>query len=295
MRLSRNHRRARAAGAATRRGFALPTVIVLLIVAGALVATLIERQSVRSLGTARELRAYQEQHAARGLQEVLNMWLRSRPSAQLNQLVGDRGHAFDLELADGSVARVYLGDAQASVLAATAQLDTRAGFEARRIARELELVLAERGLSSRDPMPGVRGAAGMRVRWTRDAGPVAVSAGGAAETVEAAARVALDGDARRARAFAELITEAVRSGSREDADFNRAAADIDVTDDERNELRRLVVMRPELWGVVVEIVPRRGTRVVARYEALVAMGGSGGAGGQAARGSFVRWRRVAVQ
>ncbi|MEO0715669.1 MAG: hypothetical protein AAFY58_01620, partial [Planctomycetota bacterium] len=60
-----------------RRGFALPTVIVLLLVAGALVATLMERQSVRSLGTARELRAYQEQHAARGLQEVLNMWLRS--------------------------------------------------------------------------------------------------------------------------------------------------------------------------------------------------------------------------
>lgn len=294
MNASRTHQ-ARARRAATRPGFALPTVIVLLIVAGALVATLMERQSVRSLGTARELRAYQEQHAARGLQEVLNMWLRSRPSAALHELTGDRGHAFDLELADGSTARVYLGDAQASVLAATAQLDTRAGFEARRIARELEAVLAERGLSSRDPMPGVRGAAGMRVRWTRDAGPVAISAGGAVETVEAAARVALDGDARRARAFAEAITEAVRSGSREDADFNRAAADIDVGDDERNELRRLVVMQPELWGVVVEIVPRRGTRVVARYEALVAMGGSGGAGGQAARGSFVRWRRVAVQ
>ena len=278
-----------------RRGFALPTVIVLLLVAGALVATLMERQSVRSLGTARELRAYQEQHAARGLQEVLNMWLRSRPSAQLHELTGDRGHAFDLELADGSVARVYLGDAQASVLAAAEQLSMREAIEARQVVSELEAALRERGLSARDPMPGGEGAAGMRVRWTRQAGPIAVSAGGPVESVEAAARVALDGDAGRAREFAQVITDAVRSGSREDADFNRAAAEIDVDDDERNELRRLIVMRPELWGVVVEVVPSRGTRVVARYEALVAMGSSSGVGGQSARGSFVQWRRVAVQ
>ena len=125
-----------------RRGFALPTVIVLLLVAGALVATLMERQSVRSLGTARELRAYQEQHAARGLQEVLNMWLRSRPSAQLHELTGDRGHAFDLELADGSVARVYLGDAQASVLAAAEQLSMREASEARQVVSELEVQVA---------------------------------------------------------------------------------------------------------------------------------------------------------
>lgn len=94
------------------RGFALPIVILLIVVAMIMLTLMLERQSVQLLNVKRQLNGYESHHASRGMQEVIDGWLTGQGSEPLAALLDVDGRAFELELQDGTLLEVFFHDAQ---------------------------------------------------------------------------------------------------------------------------------------------------------------------------------------
>ena len=106
-----------------RRGYALVIVVLLTVVVGLTAAVGLQRQSSESLSVARQVAAYQQHHASRGMQEAIGVWLRAVNARTVGESLGEGGHALDISLADGSTLSVYLHDGQGTALADEVLID----------------------------------------------------------------------------------------------------------------------------------------------------------------------------
>lgn len=270
----------------SRRGFAMPIVIVLALVAGVLAAVVLERQAMQRRIVARQLHAYQDTHFERGVREVVSQWTDTLIGQSIRDLLEDDGHALDIERPDGSVVSIYLFDGQGTLVSDPIGRSERESLDAQGALNELVKLVGARRLRREGGM------------FLRPVGPVAVSAMTApVEVLEAIAAYAREG--RSGRRFAESLVAARRDGEVTEADLNTAFSAGDLSALQRETARRLLVLEPEVWSTVVDVwVPRGrgGGELVARYGGRFQMGGQGSPRGtmMVSLGKFLSWEPLPI-
>jgi len=262
------------------RGYILAITLLLLIVVGMLAATTAQRQVASSLTVKRQIDSYREHHGAMGLQSAVQMWLRVQKATSIVGLLGEDGHAFDLEFADGSTISVYLNSGQGTALTNLSSVDSDLVIAAARVVQELNSRLPNAGFNA----------------VTRNVGPVAVDLRHAEEVVLRAAASAATDDVNKA----ELLVSALlqnRAGATRNT-LSQAAVDAELSNDERSTLYNLITTTTTLWRVHLEV--RRGLGrgdVVARYEGLTVLNtrGAGLDKDFTVSGGFLEWTAVPLE
>ena len=229
-----------------RGGFALPLVVLLTVIAGILLAAMLDRFGTQQTFAQRQLEQYRDHHIARGLQEAMQAWVNSidTQTQSLKASLGERGKAFDLEL-DGQRVTVYLQDGQGTALAEFAGLTTD---EMRVAAEVLDQLQKQDRQEAR--------------QLIRREGPLAVSVKAADERVLMAVARACCDSSRASR----VVTEVLRV--RDDEEFTiatmaEAFTKAAVEGEERVKLMQMLVTEPTLYRGVAE-APRQGGGVI-RY------------------------------
>jgi type II secretory pathway pseudopilin PulG len=229
-----------------RGGFALPLVVLLTVIAGILLAAMLDRFGTQQTFAQRQLEQYRDHHIARGLQEAMQAWVNSidTQTQSLKASLGERGKAFDLEL-DGQRVTVYLEDGQGTALAEFAGLTTD---EMRVAAEVLDQLQKQDRQEAR--------------QLIRREGPLAVSVKAADERVLMAVARACCDSSRASR----VVTEVLRV--RDDEEFTiatmaEAFTKAAVEGEERVKLMQMLVTEPTLYRGVAE-APRQGGGVI-RY------------------------------
>lgn len=266
----------------TRRGYVLPMVILLSLVAALFTGVMIERVSAQRGSVRRMLERYQQVHNERGMRELIDRWIETLPSGPTEQFLEENGHALDVELQDGSFLSVYLYDAQG---------------RARRDGSRLKEQEAERadGIAF-----ALRNTGEVPERMWRDVGPAAVDVRRAEERViEAVVTYVMDGEAP-----ASLVSEIVRKAR--DERFDNAAIGISAvnagaTSEQRALLIELLTVEPALWRVVVEqrSAPPTSPRseLLARYVGMAVVRTDENTGGQrlSDQTTFLSWEDVGTE
>lgn len=239
-----------------RRAYALAMVMLAMVASGAMLAVMLDRQGAQSLAVRRHLDQYQEHHGVRGLEEVIEAWLKTLQGEDVSQVVtAEGGRVLELVLADRSTATVALAPGQGELLARPTMADATQRQTAMRLVERV------RALVRPEELPAL----------TRDAGPLVVDIRHTAEPILIAIVEEVLGEPNDA-----LVRELVRLGqstSTRRADITRAAADAGLTPEQRSRLNELVTTEAELWRIRVEVRPPRLPgqieRVVSAYEGLV--------------------------
>lgn len=237
-----------------RRAFALPMVIMLVMLSSLLIAVMLQRSSAQAYTVKRQRDAYLEHHASRGFQEVLNFWIPSLGRFPLLEVIEADGHAFDLTLADRSVVSVYITDAQGTLTNSLIGINEAQQY----------LVL--------EPLHYLDAAHPNRMDLVRPAGPVSVSARTAPrEVLDAIEASLLDSEATGALATA--IIAAREDGTLSEAELISAGSDAGFTGGQAaNDFRQLLTTQPSMFRAIVELREPRfggGTRLAARYTGLM--------------------------
>ncbi|MEO1007294.1 MAG: hypothetical protein AAFX79_01875 [Planctomycetota bacterium] len=264
-----------------RRGFALPLVVLLAMVATIAMAVMMQRQGQQNLTLVRQVQWTKDRHLERGLREVIGAWL---PSAgrRLGEISSQGGHALDIQFDDGRSVRVEVFDAQGSALA---------NFDG---IRESQL---DEAVTVLEAVEEAAGGGDTFERWTRDIGPLQISARTAPEPLIAAAASAALSPGRAADLARDLVL------AREEPDaaggshwMRRLISDYSETGQERTLLTAVFTAEADLWSLRITVYDQDGDPRD-RYEALVEVDGREirrrtDSGQFAPLGPFQRWRRV---
>jgi len=269
--------------ASLRRAFVTPIVVLLVLVVALTATVMYERQSAVRLSVNRRLEGYHTHHMGRGVTEIVAAWLEAVRGARLSDGLGDDGHALDVRVRDGTVFRIFLRDAQGTLL------DPSAGMAGERAGEARELLSALREVSPGEAPP----------EWLRPVGPLTVCAASAPRPVlEAVIEHATDGEAGGASVLGEILSARDDREGLEENELTTAIASGGFESEVRRSLEGLLVAEPTLWRVRVEVIPPRRAgpgreRVV--YEGYSELGQSGGALGADALmpwRMFLTWERV---
>ncbi len=263
-------------GVCARRAFAMPIVVLLTLVIGLAVGVFLARQGVQNRTVARQVRAYQEYHAGRGMQEAIGAWLRRLNSREIPDAIGDDGHAMDILLPGGDVASVYVQDGQGQVLASLGALDGEA-LEA--CARVLDALLRDTSVDTYR-------------RSIRRVGSWQISPNAADETVlRAVIASRVEDEGTVASAVSRILGD--RAGGRMTrSQVQHALEEAGVSEGAETSLARIFTYQPELWFIRVELRPRGTRRVVARYGGLAYIGASSTQNTSAESGKFLTWEAL---
>lgn len=265
-----------------RRAFAMPVVIVLAFVASIMGAVLLERESAMLRLAEREVKAYRDRHYERGVREVIGAWADTLASQPLEKLTESDGHILNLELPDGGGAAVYMFDGQGSLLTDPTGLSSRERQDWQGIVAEFG-ALGAQGDSS----------------WYRPVGPLAVCVASAPSPLLRAIGRYVGG----ANAGLRFMEEIERARSRGDeltpADLQTAFNAADFTPAQRETMTRLVVLKPDLRAVVVDVYEAtpaggRQAELVRRYGGRLILPGASGrfAGSMTSMGKFLSWEEL---
>jgi hypothetical protein len=271
-----------------RRGFALPIVIVLALVVGIMAAVVLERQAYQRQVVARQLFGYQDTHFERGVREVVGQWTDSLIGQPIDKMISSDGHALDIQRPDGSLLSVYLFDGQGSILTELNGLSQADAADGQGILDAMHV---------KNPKPDLSD--------VRPVGPVRVCVGSAsADVLDAIGTYAKGG--KSARRFVESLLDArKKKGELTDSDLGTAMNAADLTGDQQAIARRLLVLKPELWNMVVDVyqpTARGGGDLVARYGGRFLLANYGGGGGNTGRqttmvslGKFLWWEHLPIE
>ncbi|TVQ33139.1 MAG: hypothetical protein EA376_03535 [Phycisphaeraceae bacterium] len=221
-----------------RRGFALPVVMALLVIASLFITVAFQRQSQQSMMVQRQLVEYRRHHEMFGVRAITTLWLEDNFS-QLHELAtrpDEVDFAYGFVLPTGAVIRIFVRDGQGTVPIDASGLD-EAGAEM--LAQILDRLPPER--------PDL----------VRRVGPHQIS-------VNAAPREALMAmvEEEDANSFAERVLSARRGGDIDRAEFERILRLRGGVDDaERNALINLVTFTPGLWRLDIHVTDDQGERV----------------------------------
>lgn len=269
----------------TSRGFVMPLVLLLSVVVGLMLAMAVERNVAKALNAGRQVRAYREHHAAKGLQEAISAWLNQQNARSITEVLGTGGHVFDLNLPDRSVIKVYLKDGQGTILDPTAAA-SEDYEDALAIQQRLRLLCQD----VRQPWEHLQ----------RPLGPFQVSVNEADPLVLQAVAEHYLGIDDGAILVARILEARADKDTLERQDLLSAAAELDLENDVRNALINMLTTTPELWFVTVELHTggASGMRLAARYGGLVPLrsatsSNSGGAWEQP--GVFLTWEELGVE
>jgi hypothetical protein len=240
-------------------------------------AVLLQRISTQDLTVRRELESYRSKHFERGVREVVGEWTTSLVGQPLASMVDEDGHALDLELPDGSVASVYLLDGQGSALAEPQGLTEEQRHDGAGIIRALHV------LSGGRPSPS----------WFRPVGPLRVSAMGAPEEVLRAIGMYATGGKGGSAFAAALVDARGQSEELQQSDMDAAMAAEEMTPEQKQVVNRLIALKPDVWGVVVEVYDPRGG-LEGRYAGRFTLPGdaSRGMGSLQTLGKFLSWEQL---
>lgn len=231
------------------RAFALPMVILLIVVAMIMLTLMLERQGVQLLNVKRQLNGYEAHHASRGMQEVIDAWLKGQGSEPLAALLDLDGQAFELELKGGTLIEVFFHDAQGLLYRAPGE---PVSFE-----RE-EALQGDEGPTSESVMVNAAArlyedvGAGMFMELTRTEGPQKLSVLSVTQPVLRAVLAELSGT--------DLVDHLVDSIMRAQEDGSLIRGDVlprEVLDgldrETRTIARQVLTARPLLWRVIVDV------------------------------------------
>lgn len=248
----------------SRRGYALPLVLLLALVASVVMAMVLDRQRTQTLSQKRQLDQYRDDHFAKGLQETIDAWMKSVAARPLAELLDDDGHALDMDLAGGVTLRLYAFDGQGSVLTEIAGLTG----EARVTAAGLVDALSKLPPELRNAGSGFE--RGRLTELTRRFGPMAISVNSAPEAVlNAVVRYAL-GDS----GAGDVVTSLLNARSEKvlaAPDLSDALAKIDADTAQRSTLSRILTTQPSLYRLEARLYRTRdGSSSDARPAAVYA-------------------------
>lgn len=267
-----------------RRGFAMPVVVILTLVAGVAIAVLLERHAMQSFGAARRGQHYRDYHVGRGIKEAVTAWLTfaGGGSISLENALDSEGRAFELRLTDGEPGRgveVFLFEAQGRPLGEFAGLSKESAALGSEILKRLREKIGEDELR----------------RVVRRDGPLAVSVNHAKpEVLRAVIEAATDGGP----GSAGLADDIVRARSVEPLDEKKIAellGNSEITVERRARVTQVLTSKPVLWRVVA--VSNRGRETEVRYEGLAVLSRGGVAAGDRLSAvqhpsSMISWERV---
>lgn len=262
------------------RGFALPLVIMLALVASVLIAAMLDRQSGQRLTIAREVRSYQDIHFGRGVREILDQWIRSAANRSIRDLLAADGKAMDIELGDGTTIEVHMYDAQASLLINPAGLNPDDAADLGAIYESLRETSAAADLQ----------------RLTRRQGPASISILTAPVELLTALSHQIGGGQSGDECFRELL--ALRDKpSPAPKDIADLAATLNLEERQRQTLLRLCVVDPTYYRVILEARAANAApdaRPIARYEAYIGVNRPGlrAGGGLTKNTNFLSWRKL---
>ncbi len=271
---------------ARRRAFVLPLVFLLSLVIAMGLALAVERNTMKAHNISRQVRAYREHHAAKGIQEAVSAWLNLQNARTVSDALGENGHALDLILPDRSIIKVYLKDGQGTILDPSAA-DSRDYNDALAIRQRLELLCEEAKVDYK--------------QYERPIGPFAVSVNDADPIVLQAVAEHLLGIDQGADLVSRLRDAIAEKGRLERQDLLSVAADLGLDGETRNALIAMLTTTPELWFVTVELYGGGAaltSQLTARYGGLVPLSstGRGTAGGAWEQpGVFLTWEDLGVE
>ncbi len=258
-----------------RRAFAMPMVILLALVVGIMAAVMLERQSAQSLTVQRELNEYRDHHFSAGVREVVGQWTDTLSGQPIDKLVQDDGHVLDVQAADGGWLSVYMFDGQGSVLTDPTGLNEQDRTDAQGIIQALA------------PLVGDQPDASM----FRSVGPVRISAPTAApELLEALGNYA--SGSRNGRRFSDSLVKARSRSDLTDADVQTAESAADLTAEQRQIVSRLLVLKPELWNMVIDVYKQGESQPSNRYGGRWAPASTRNGGSLQTLGKFLSWEEL---
>lgn len=224
----------------SRRGYALPLVLLLALVASVVMAMVLDRQRTQTLSQKRQLDHYRDDHFAKGMQEAIDAWMKSVAARPFNELLEADGHALDMDLAGGVTLRLYAFDGQGSVLTEIISLSGEARVDAANLISELSQLPPE----LRATLTGFQ--RGRLTELTRRHGPLQISVNSAPEPVlHAAIRYAFAGS--NSTDPVKAIVEARSSKVLAAADLSDVIAKLKGEAEQRNVLSRILTTQPVLY------------------------------------------------
>jgi len=269
----------------SRRAFALPMVVLVMVVVGLTIAVSLSRFSAQAKIVERQIRAYHEHHAGRGLQEAIGAWLRQQNGRDLFDVLDpNTGHAMDIVLDDGSIVSVYLRDGQGTALSnLTGRTDAEISDGAA-VLRQLALNVSQK----------------QYMDMTRAFGPLAISASSAEELlVTNTCNAIMDGNGST---LADGILETRQQNGRlTRVDMTTISTNAGLSSEQRAMVQRLFATDIELWGVVVEVRAGSGAmrgRLVSRYGGITRIRLNSGRRNNSnlmELGAFLSWKDLGVQ
>ncbi len=230
-----------------RRGFALPVVIVVLLIVSMVSAVLLQRQASDRLVTERRLNWYREHHAQAGLEEVINAWLRSLPrNLRLDEVLDDTGRALTIDFRDGTEALISITDGQGAILTEPSAVPPSERDQIEQIAARFDELVGKAN----------------RPLERRAVGPSKLSLQSASrEAIEATASAFAP--AASASTFAQNVTEQRESeadGQLTNDGLTNALAASELEEDQAQRLRAAITLRPTLYFVTIELRPTGAMR-----------------------------------
>lgn len=224
-----------------RRGFALPMAIMLVLVAGILVAAMLESHTAQLLTNQRQIESYSFAHATRGVGEAVDAWIRSNGSNAIGDALDADGLAFDLTTEEGEVLHIYLVDGQGLALGDLSGLSGDTLESGRAVLREL--VKGERREAS---------------RFVRGDGPLAVSANTAPIEVLRAVIAGCGATDGASLLAGDIIAARSATGVIAQDELQRILGESTAPDDAKPRLMAMLTASPALWRVEAVLDDRTG-------------------------------------
>ncbi len=277
------------------RGYVMPVVVLLALVASLTVAVVLNRDTVRASAANAQLQSYIDDHRERGLREVIALWLQFSAKQELEDLIADNGVAFTVDYSGDRTLTVWFTQSQSTALVNPAGLETKQPTtEIMPLERQREIAdLVREHLEIAGP--------GYSDRFGRQAGPLAVN-------IKLAPPEVIHAMAMAVVANAEIVdvytADLVRLRDSED-EITRlqlldVARDAGLNDDEQSEVTALWTTIPTLWNVRAELTGPDGVireATLGRYEAVVVIPREDEtdplvSGSEHANAWFLDWKRL---
>lgn len=244
-----------------RRAFALPLVILLALVATLAGTLLLELQTNSTSAVNRQTKVYEDHHLAAGMRELIDQWLLTG-GTDIAQRLEDDGLAFTLDLPRGQTIRVYLEDAQGTLLRDLSNVSGPAARLLDRAVEQLELAAAPAYGPSGEPLD--------RPALFRTLGPPQVSVNAASEQVLEAIAAASDNPAGARSLMRHIRAKAGQETPLTQEELTSLFANVaNLSDAESRQLSSVLTAQPVLWRMVIET--RHGSLSTARVERSAAL------------------------
>ncbi len=225
-------RRPPAAHPAVRQAFALPLVMLVILIASLTVGLLMERHGISYRAIARNIGNYKNHHRGAGVKECVLRWL-DTARGRLDQVLEEDGLAFSLEVRDEGSIIVYFEDAQGSVVTDTSGLTGRR----REIVEDMKFLL--------DQVPVDQRPEGLY----RPVGPAEISLDTAPEMVIRALCLAIVPQPEKAEEAAVAILRRREAGRSAAGDIAGVLRELPIQERERKEIASMLVSAPSLYKV----------------------------------------------